>query len=336
MIAFVARRLVSGVLVLLAVSMAVFALFFYGPADPALAYCPETRCTPERLDNIRDSLGLDEPVTEQYAAYLGGVVAGRELRQGSITIDCPAPCLGVSFKLRVPVTEYLAGRFPATLSVALGAAVVFLVVGVTAGVTAARRHGTGTDRAVVGASLLLGSVPYYLLALLAWLYLVNAWGVFPDTGYAGLLSEGPVAWAKGLLLPWLVLGLAYATQYARYSRASMVEVLQADFVRTARAKGLSERAVTLRHGLRAGIVPVVTLLGLDLALLLAGTVFTERIFDIPGIGLAALEAIDDRDLPVIAGTVILGAAFIVVANLVVDVVHVLLDPRVRLDSPAAT
>lgn len=332
MLAFVARRLVSGVLVLLVVSMAVFALFFYGPADPALAYCPETRCTPERLDDIRDSLGLEEPVAEQYAAYLKGVVAGSEFRQGTIAIDCPAPCLGVSFKLRVPVTGYLAERFKATLSVALGAAVVFLVVGVTAGVLAARRHGTGTDRVVVGASLLLGSVPYYLLALLAYLYLVNDWGIFPETGYAGPVEEGPLAWVKGLLLPWLVLGLAYATQYARFSRASMVEVMQSDFVRTARAKGLSETAVTLRHGLRAGLVPVVTLLGLDLALLLGGTIFTERIFDIPGIGLSALEAIDDRDLPMIAGTVMIGAAFVVVANIVVDVVHALLDPRVRLGS----
>lgn len=330
MLAYVLRRLVSGVLVLLVVSMAVFALFFYGPADPALAYCPETRCTPERLENVRDSLGLDEPVAEQYATYLAGVVAGRELRQGTIVIDCPAPCLGVSFKLGVPVTGFLVERFAATLSVALGAVVVFLVVGVTAGVVSATRHGTGTDRMVVGASLLLGSVPYYLLALLAYLYLVNAWGLFPDTGYAGPLTEGPLAWAQGLLLPWLVLGLAYATQYARFSRASMVEVLQADFIRTARAKGLSETAVTLRHGLRVGLGPVVTLLGLDLAVLLGGTIFTERIFDIPGIGLAALEAIDDRDLPVIAGTVLLGATFVVVANLVADVVLAVMDPRVRL------
>ena len=145
MLAYVARRLVSGVLVLLVVSMAVFALFFYGPADPALAYCPETRCTPERLENIRDSLGLEEPVAQQYTAYLKGVVAGSEFRQGTIAIDCPAPCLGVSFKLRVPVTAYLAERFLATLSVALGAAVVFLVVGVAAGVLAARKHGTGID-----------------------------------------------------------------------------------------------------------------------------------------------------------------------------------------------
>lgn len=332
MLAFVVRRLVSGVLVLLVVSMAVFALYFYGPADPALAYCPETRCTPERMEDIRESLGLDEPVAEQYAAYLKGVVAGDEFRQGTIVIDCPAPCLGVSFKLRVPVTGYLVGRFPATLSVALGATVVFLVVGVAAGVLAARRHGTGTDRVVVGASLLLGSVPYYLLALLAYLYLVNDWGIFPETGYAGPIAEGPLAWAKGLLLPWLVLGLAYATQYARFSRASMVEVLQADFVRTARAKGLTEPVVTLRHALRAGIGPVVTLLGLDLAMLLGGTIFTERIFDIPGIGLTALEAIDDRDLPLIAGTVMIGATFVVVANIVVDVVHALLDPRVRLGS----
>jgi peptide/nickel transport system permease protein len=137
MFGYIVRRIISGALVLLVVSVAVFALFFYGPADPALAYCPETRCTPTRLENIRSSLGLDRPVAEQYGEYMRDIATGGEFKLGAIGIDCPAPCLGVSFKLRVPVTEYLAERFKATLSIALGGAAIFLSVGLTLGILAA-------------------------------------------------------------------------------------------------------------------------------------------------------------------------------------------------------
>ncbi|NUR08573.1 MAG: ABC transporter permease [Nocardioidaceae bacterium] len=330
MFGYILRRLISGVLVLLVVSVAVFALFFYGPADPAIAYCPETRCTPQRLDNIRTSLGLDRPAAEQYGEYMKGIVAGNDFQAGAITIKCPAPCLGVSFKLRVNVTDYLMERFPATLSIAVGGAVLFLLIGVSSGIYAARRRGTLADRAIVGASLVIFAVPYYLFALLAYLLLISQWGIFPESGYFPLFTDGPVAWAKGLLLAWLVIGLTSATQYARFSRGSMIESLNEDYVRTARSKGLSERRVTMRHALRAAVVPVVTIFGLEFATLLAGTVFTERIFDIQGIGLTALNAINTRDLPVISATVLIAAAFIVIANLFVDIIYSVIDPRVRL------
>ena len=330
MFGYLVRRLISGVLVLLVVSISVFALFFYGPSDPALAYCPETRCTPARLETIRTTLGLNEPAPQQYAAYMGDIVTGGEFKLGSIAIDCPAPCLGVSFKLRIPVAEYLFERFKATLSLAIGGAVIFVTVGLTMGIYAARQRGTVTDKAIVGASLFINAIPYYLLALLAYLFLINQWAVFPESGYFGPIDEGPLAWVKGMLLAWVVLGLAYSTQYARFSRGSMIESLNEDYVRTARAKGLSERRVTVRHGLRAAIVPVVTIFGLDFAYLLAGTIFTERIFDIQGIGLSALDAISGKDLPVISATVLIASAFIVVANVIVDVVYSVIDPRVRL------
>jgi peptide/nickel transport system permease protein len=329
MFGYIVRRLISGILVLLVVSIAVFALFFYGPSDPAQAYCPETRCTPQRLDNIRHSLGLDRPVLDQYGDYMKGIVAGNDFHAGSITIKCSAPCLGVSFKQRLNVSHYLAGRFPATLSLAVGAACIFLTMGVTLGVFAARRRGTTTDKLVVGASLLVNSVPYYLLALLAFLMLISQWGIFPDSGYFPL-TQDPVAWFKGLILAWLCVGISTSTAYARFSRGSMIESLNEDYVRTARAKGLSDRRVTLRHALRAAVVPVVTIFGLDFAVLLAGTVFTERIFDIQGIGLTALDAIRQRDLPMISATVLIAAAFVVTANLLVDMVYSLIDPRVRL------
>ncbi|MFL6135491.1 MAG: ABC transporter permease [Nocardioidaceae bacterium] len=330
MFGYVVRRIISGVLVLLVISVAVFALFFYGPADPALAYCPETRCTPQRLDNIRVQLGLDRPVVEQYADYMKGIVAGNDFKAGSITIKCDAPCLGVSFKLRVNVTDYLLSKFPATLSIALGGSVIMLLVGVSSGIFAARRRGTVADKGIVGISLIVNAIPYYLLALLAYLLLISQWGIFPESGYFPLLTDGPVAWAKGLMLAWLVIGISSSTQYARFSRGSMIESGNEDYVRTARAKGLSERRVTMRHALRAAIVPVVTIFGLEFAYLLAGTIFTERIFDIQGIGLTGLQAIGTKDLPVIAATVLIGAAFIVVANIVVDIIYSVIDPRVRL------
>ena len=330
MFGYIIRRIVSGLLVFIATSVAVFALFFYGPTDPALAYCPETRCTPDRLENIRASLGLDQPVVEQYGEYMKGIVAGNEFKAGSIVIPCDAPCLGVSFKLRENVTDYLMTRFPATLSLALGAAAIFLPLGVTMGVFAARLRGSFADKAIVSSSLLINAFPYYLLALLAYLFLISQWGIFPESGYHSPIDEGPLAWAKGLILAWIMLGIAYSTQYARFSRGSMLETMNEDYVRTARAKGISERAVTLKHALRAAIVPVVTIFGLDFALLLAGTIFTEKIFDIQGIGLTALSAIGTKDLPIISATVLLGSAFIVTSNIVVDIVYSMIDPRVRL------
>lgn len=330
MFGYIIRRIISALLVLFTVSVSVFLLFFYGPGDPALAMCPENRCTPDRLERIRSSLGLDQPVLQQYVDYMSGIFVGRDFQAGAIAIECPAPCLGVSFKLRVPVTEYLMNRFPATLSLAIGAAVIFLVVGVSIGVWAARKRGTATDKSVVGASLIINAIPYYLLALLAYLYLVSSWGIFPESGYSSPFSDGPLAWAGGLLLPWIILGLAYSTQYARFGRGSMIEALNEDYVRTARAKGLSERTVTLKHAFRAAVVPIVTIFGLDFAALLAGTIFTERVFSIPGIGLAAIDAIYQNDLPIISATVLISATFIVVANVVVDVLYSIIDPRVRL------
>lgn len=330
MFGYIVRRIISGVLVLLVISVAVFALFFYGPSDPALAYCPETRCTPQRLDNIRTSLGLDRPVVEQYGEYMKGIVAGNDFKAGEINIECSAPCLGVSFKLRVNVTDYLLSKFPATLSIAVGGSVIMLLIGVSSGIFAARRRGTMADKGIVGVSLVVNAIPYYLLALLAYLLLISQWGIFPESGYHPLLKDGPVAWAKGLILAWLVIGISSSTQYARFSRGSMIESMNEDYVRTARAKGLSERRVTMRHALRAAIVPVVTIFGLEFAYLLAGTIFTERIFDIQGIGLTGLQAIGTKDLPIIAATVLIGSAFIVLANIVVDIIYSVIDPRVRL------
>jgi peptide/nickel transport system permease protein len=329
MFGYIVRRFIAGILVLVVVSIAVFALFFYGPADPALAYCPETKCTPQRLDAIREQLGLERPVAEQYGDYMKGIFVGNDFKAGSIAIPCPAPCLGVSFKLRLDVTHYLMGRFPATLSLAIGGAAIFLTVGVSMGIFAARVRGTARDKGIVGASLVVNAIPYYLFALVAYLLLISQWGIFPDSGYVSPF-QSPLGWVKGMLLAWIVIGITSSTTYARFSRGSMIDSLNEDYVRTARAKGLSDRRVTFKHALRAAIVPVVTIFGLEFAYLLAGTIFTERIFSIQGIGLTALDAINTKDLPVISATVLIAAAFIVTANLVVDIIYSVIDPRVRL------
>jgi peptide/nickel transport system permease protein len=216
------------------------------------------------------------------------------------------------------------------LSVAVGAAVIFLVVGVGSGILAGRSRGTALDRGLVTSALVVNAVPYYLLALLAYILLVQAWQVFPETGYFSPFSEGPVAWIKGMILVWLVLGISYSTQYARFTRGSMIDALNEDFVRTAKAKGLTERKTVMKHALRAAIVPIVTLFGLDFAGLLAGTIFTEAVFGVNGIGLEALDAIANFDLPILAATILIAATFIVVANIAVDVMYSVIDPRVRL------
>ena len=330
MFGYVVRRLVAGVLVLVVVSMATFALFFYGPNDPAYQYCPDTRCTPAKLEAIHHSMGLDRPAPQQYLEYMSGYVKGRTITNGGVSIRCDWPCMGVSFKYGVDVRQYLWDRVPATLSVALGGAVCFLVMGVGIGIIAARRRGTTSDKAIIGSSLFVDAVPSYLLFLLAWLYFVNKLGWFPQTGYYSPFHDGPVKFVDGMLLPWIIIGIASASYYARFSRGSMIEVMGEDYVRTARAKGVREGRIIVRHALRAAIVPVVTIFGLDFASLLTGTIFVEKIFGIQGLGLAGLDAERRVDLPMVSACVLIAAGLIVLANIVVDVLYSVIDPRVRL------
>jgi peptide/nickel transport system permease protein len=246
-----------------------------------------------------------------------------------ISKHCPAPCLGYSFVTDEPVTAMIVDRIPVTASICLGAAAIFLPLGLATGSAAARRRGTPLDRALVTGSLLVSSIPTYLVMLVVALYLTILHPVLPRGGYHPLLRDGPIAWASGLLAAWLVLGVHFSTAYARYSRASMVDTLSEDYIRTARAKGMNERSVVYRHGLRASLSPVLTILGLDVAALLTGAVFTERIFDLPGLGLLSLDALGTGDLPVIMGVVLVGATILVLANLLVDLLYAVLDPRIK-------
>jgi peptide/nickel transport system permease protein len=326
---FLARRVVSALSVVLVTLVATFALFFVAPTDPAGAICGQRNCPQERYEEIKRNLNLDQPKVTQFADYMKGIVVGREYTTGGAVRECKAPCLGYSFKNDSPVLEMLGQRLPVTISLVAGAAVIMLTVGVTIGSMAAKRRGTTGDRALVTTSLVISSIPYYITALMVALYFTIFYSILPRGGWTSPL-DNPGKWIAGLITPWLVLGLVNTTQYVRYSRGSMVETLSEDFIRTARAKGLSDRVVTYKHALRAGLIPVITIFGLDVAAMLSGAIFTERIFDLPGLGNLVLESLNNYDLPVIMGTVLVASVFLVGANLVVDIVYSLIDPRVRL------
>ena len=324
MLLYILRRLLSAISVVIVALVASFALFFLAPTDPAGVICG-TRCTPERLANIERSLNLDQPALTQIGLYMKGLVVDREFETGGTVQKCEAPCLGYSYTLGQPVTKLLAAALPVTVSIVIGGAVVYLTIGILAGTAAAQVRGTPLDRAVVGGTLVINSFPYFVFALLVALYAT----FLPQTGYTPFF-DNPLNWATGLLAAWLCLGVTNAAAYTRYSRASMIESLGQDFVRTARSKGISKNRVVYRHGLRAALTPVATIFGIDLAAQLTGAIFTERIFELPGIGNLTLRAFGQYDLPVLMGGVLVGSIVLVVMNLVVDIAYTFLDPRVRL------
>jgi peptide/nickel transport system permease protein len=326
---FVARRLVSALSVVLATLIATFALFFIAPTDPAGAICGERQCSQQRYNEIKANLHLDQPKVKQFADYAGGIFTGRDFTTSGVKQHCGVPCLGFSFKNDRPVTDMIKTRFPVTLSLVVGYAVLVLTIGVFVGSMAAKRRGTLRDRALMTSTLVISSVPYYIVALMVALYLTVLYPILPRGEWTPP-SENPGKWVAGLLTPWLVLGVYNCVSYARYSRGSMVEALSEDYIRTARAKGLSDRVVTYKHALRSGLIPVVTIFGLDVAGSLGGAIFTERIFDLPGLGVLVLDSLNSYDLPVIMGTVLVASVLIVVMNLLVDIGYSLIDPRVRL------
>lgn len=324
MLLYLLRRIVSAISVVLVTLVASFLLFYVAPNDPAGVICGQ-RCTPSRYEEIRRSLHLDDPVPQQMFDYFRGLFVGRTYTSGGTSVDCHAPCLGYSYTLGQPVTKLLGQAVPVTLSIVLGGAVVYLTLGVLAGIAASRKRGTMVDRGVVATTLIVGSIPYFIVALVVSLYAT----FLPHSQYTSILSN-PASWATGLVAAWLTLGIANTASYTRYSRASMIESLGEDYTRTARAKGLTERRVVYRHGLRAALTPVATIFGVDLAFQLTGAIFTETIFGLPGLGLLTLRAFNQFDLPVLMGGVLVGATVLVLMNLLVDLLYTMLDPRVRL------
>jgi peptide/nickel transport system permease protein len=318
LLAFGIRRMLWGAAMLLVVSALTFLIFYTFPsADPA-ALRAGRQATPELIAQIRSSLGLDKPVYVQYWIFLKGLVLHFDL--------------GFSYQNQAPVRSEIISRLPATISLTVGAFVVWMAVALPVGIVSAVRRRSLLDRALMGAALVAISAPVYWLGLVALFLFSSDIGVvhlLPGAGSYTPLTQDPWQWFTSLLMPWFVLAAAFAAFYARMVRGNLIDVMGEDFVRTARAKGLSQRRVVLRHGLRVALTPIVTIAGLDIGVLLGGAILTETVFNIPGIGRFAYDAIVNSDLPAIQGTVLFGAFFIIVANIAVDLLYAFVDPRVR-------
>ena len=329
MLRFFIRRVLLAVLTLFAVSLTTFLLFFAAPSKPADTMCGVRICDPAQAARISRSLGLDRPILVQYADYMKGVFVGRTVGTGNDAIECPAPCLGVSFRTNQPVLTIIGHGLPITGSIVIGGALTYLTLGLVLGTTAALRRGSPVDRFSIGFSLTGASMQIYVLGLVLVSLFVFTLGWLPRPAFTPL-TDNPAEWAVGLLLPWITLGFINSAAYSRLSRAQMLETLSEDFVRTARAKGASMRTVNYRHALRAAITPIVTIFGLDFGASLGGVVITETTFGLQGIGQTAVLAVLNLNLPVVMATVLLAATFIVVSNVIVDMLYAFIDPRVRL------
>ncbi|MGO4859963.1 ABC transporter permease [Arthrobacter sp. 2MCAF14] len=332
MIRFIFRRTGSLILLLVAVSFITFTLFQLGPADPASAACGQ-ECTPERIAEARVALGMDHPFLIQYIDYMRGLVSPRMIGAPGAESICHWPCLGKSFQTNENVSDIIARSLPYTLSMAVGALVLWTVSGVGLGLLAALRKGSATDKFIVGAASVGVSLPIPVTGLFLLLVFVNQLHLLPFTTNeinSPISPQGPGAWVLNYLLPWVALAVLFSAAYIRVTRTNMIETFSEDFIRTARAKGLAPRTVTFKHGVRAGITPVVTMLGMDIGLLLGGAVLTEQIFSVPGLGFTAVRAAISGDLPVTMAITMLAAFFVIVANVVVDLAYAAIDPRVRL------
>jgi peptide/nickel transport system permease protein len=333
-ITFIIRRVIATVFLLIAVSMITFAIFFllpklagqttYGLATEYVGRNP----TRAAVLQVEKQLGLDRPIYAQYGSFLKGIVLGEHYTAGPVTAYCPPPCFGYSFKNQQPVWPQMVSDIPVTLSLAIGASILWLVSGVSIGVLSALKRGSIFDRFSMGVALAGVSLPIFFTGLILLELFSYRWPIFPNVQFVPF-TESPYLWAKNLILPWVTLAFLYAALYARLTRAGMLETMNEDYIRTARAKGLQERTVVVKHGLRAALTPIVTIFGLDLGLLLGGAVITEYTFTLHGLGLFTIEAIQNQDLPEILGVTMLAAFFIVIANLFVDILYAYIDPRVR-------
>ncbi|MEO6996622.1 MAG: ABC transporter permease [Terracoccus sp.] len=336
MLTYLIRRLVAAVVLLFIVSAATFAIFFLVPriggatADDLASRYVGKSAGPQQIHEAAVRLGFTDPIWLQYGRFAKGIVAGADYNTGAGVEHCPAPCLGYSFLTQNPVLPDLLNRLPVTLSLASGAAVLWLFGGVATGVVSALKRGSPLDRGAMGIALAGVSLPIFFTGLLSLTIFSYGLGWTAGGGSYTPITQNPAAWAYDLLLPWITLSFLYAAAYARLTRAGMLETMNEDYIRTARAKGLRERDVVVKHGLRAALTPILTIFGLDLGLLLGGAILTETTFSLPGIGKYAVDAITNNDLPKVLGVTLLGASFIIVANFIVDLLYAVVDPRVRV------
>ncbi|MFE9609051.1 ABC transporter permease [Streptomyces sp. NPDC006012] len=325
MFRFLVRRVFGALVILLIISAVTFWLFYAVPRDPAQMSCGKN-CTPDMLRQIQHNLGIDHPIPVQYWDWLKGIFVGRDYAGFG---HCDAPCLGYSFANREPVLGTIMDRLPLTLSLAFGSAVVFLILGIGAGMLAAVKQGKWQDKAASSASLIASSLQIYFVGYIAMYFLVAKLGWLNNPSYTPL-TQNPASWAAGLLLPWLVLALIWTANYTRMTRSQLVETLTEDYVRTARAKGLSRRSVFFRFAWRGAMGPIVTIFGIDMATLIGGAIITENTFSLQGVGRLAVDSVDKSDLPMLLGVTVLAAGAIVFFNIIVDAVYAFIDPRIRL------
>jgi peptide/nickel transport system permease protein len=300
------------------VSFITFIIFYLFPSTDPAALRAGKQPNPELVKQIRHNLGLDQPWYKQYWDYMSRLVLHGDL--------------GYSYQNNISVKQQIFDRLPATISLAAGAAVIFLVLGIFVGIISGTRPRSLLDRITMGGSLVAISAPVYWLGLVSLFFFANDIGkikIFEGAGSYVPISQDPGQWFGSLILPWLVLAASFTAIYARLLRGSLIETMSEDYIRTARAKGLRERRVIVRHGVRSAITPLITAAGIDIGVLLGGAILTETVFNIPGIGRLAYDSIQNSDLPMIQGTVLIGAFFIILANLVVDILYAVIDPRIR-------
>jgi peptide/nickel transport system permease protein len=316
---YIARRIVWAILVILAVTAITFAIFYLlPPGDPALRFVGK-QPTPEAIALVRHNLGLDRPWYIQYLKFLKAIVFGDKYGW---------PGLGYSYDSQVSIRSQIINAAPRTASLIAGAAVIWLVVGITIGVISAIKRRTIFDRFAMGFALFGISAPVFWLGLMALFIFWYKLGWTAGTGYISI-TDSVTGWADHLLLPWCVLALLYAATYARMVRGNLLDAMGEDFIRTARAKGLPERTVIFKHGLRASLAPIATMFGLDVALLVGGAVITESVFNLNGLGFMAIDSVFRLDLPATLGVVLVATFAVVTMNLIVDILYAFLDPRVR-------
>lgn len=328
MLFFVIRRTAFAAVLLLVISAFTFWIFSALPADPAALTCGKN-CRPEVIEANRERLGYDRPILEQYGSYMKGIFAGRDYGEDAASIHCSAPSLGYSYDRHECVTTLIAKTLPVTASLALGAFVLWMFIGIGLGTVAALKRGRWPDRLATGFSVIGVSLPTFFLGLIFTMVFIIWTGLLPFPQYAGI-TENPGKWFSSLILPWLVLAIVSAATYVRMTRNGMLEVMNEEFVRLGIAKGLPRRRLIVKYVMRAALIPIVTIAGLDFAFLLGGALVTESIFNLPGLGKLTLAAVVNSDLPILVATTLVAAVFIVVANAVVDVLYGYLDPRVRV------
>ncbi|MER6463447.1 ABC transporter permease [Streptomyces sp. NPDC001228] len=325
---FALRRAVGAVITLLAISVIVYVVFYVTPGNVAQITCGP-RCSPEQVHQVSQQLRLDDPLYLRYWHFLAGVLVGQDFSTGTSVAHCSAPCLGLSYQSDQQVTRIILTKLPVSLSLVIGAMVLWLVLGVGTGILSAWRRGRFTERALTGLTLAGMSTPVFVIGLVLMIVVCGQLELLPFPEYVPF-SDDPEQWAWNLLLPWLTLALAEAAYFARMTRASMLETLAEDHIRTFRAYGVGERSIVGRHALRGALAPIIALNANDVGSAVGGAVLIETLFGLPGIGQELVHAVTAVDLPVVVGMVLVIGFFVVLANAVADVLYAVADRRVVL------